>query len=85
MPRINPYEHLRRQFAEFARKVQVPRTKGMWLYPKDKLGSNWQLVDLYERVAAANQMGYDVVLVAQPDGLNVRYVEKRPTPPSNIW
>lgn len=72
--RINPYERLRRTGVEFARKVRFPAMKNMFF-----LG--WSLRDVYERVAAAETLGYDVVLKAKPDGLYIEYVEKRPDAP----
>lgn len=42
----------------------------MWVYGKT------QLPDLYERVAAAKQLGYDVMLFAEQDGLHVKYVKE---------
>ena len=54
---------------------------GMWHYPKDKLSEGWTLTDVYERVAAAEQLGYDVVLKAPKKGLEVEYIEKIPSIP----
>ena len=63
----------------FASKVAGPTRVSMWTYPKDKLGLNWKLEDLYERVATAKQLGYDVQLRADPvAGLQVLYVTERP-------
>lgn len=53
----------------------------MWVYPKDKLNLNWKLTDLYEQVAAAEQLGFDIVLIATNGGLEVWYEEKRPQRP----
>jgi hypothetical protein len=49
----------------------------MWHYPKAKLNDGWPLGGLYERVAAADQLGYDVVLSVAEEGLRVHY-QKRP-------
>lgn len=83
--RISPYERLRRKFAEFASKVEHPRRRAMWCYPKDKLDSGWALSKLYERTKAAEQIGYDVQLVATDDELQVQYVEKRPAAPPEAF
>lgn len=73
-----PYQRLAEDFEEYRRKVKFPRTVGMWNYPKARLNENWTLGDLYERVKAADQLGYDVSLFAADEGLVVRYVAKRP-------
>lgn len=75
---INPYEQLRDTARKWAESVLYPHIVKMWFYPKNRLSESWKLDDLYERVAAANQLGYDVELIAGDDGLHVRYV-KRPT------
>ena len=55
----------------------------MWVYPKNKLTEK-DLYDLYERVAAAEQLNYDVQLFATDDGLSVKYIEKNPKRPWDI-
>lgn len=78
--RMNPYQMLMKDIQEFCGKLLHPKTKGMWFYPKDKLNDTWKLVDLYERTAAAEQLGYDVILISTDKGLEVKYQEKRPEP-----
>ena len=41
----------------------------------------WKLLDLYERTKAAEQLGYDVQIVAGDDGLSVYYKKKVPDVP----
>ena len=82
--RINPYTALKNQFSAWATKVFFRRTKSMWTYPKSKLNDRWQLGGLYERVKAAEQIGYDVKLFATDAGLEVKYVEKLPERPFDI-
>jgi hypothetical protein len=60
--------------------VKHPQRKVMWRYPKDKLSTQWSLADLYERVAAANQLDYDVRLTANDDGLLVEYIKRTTIP-----
>lgn len=80
--RITPYERLRQSAHDFACKVKYPRRCQMWLYPKDKLTESWSLHKLAERVAAAHQLGHDVMLsVSETGDLVVEYVEKRPDTP----
>lgn len=76
--RVTPYERLLDDVKEFARSVVFATKRTMFLYPKATLKeSAWNLEDLYERTKAADQLGYDVRLVAGDDGLKVQYV-KRP-------
>lgn len=81
---INPYNRLKAEFREYVSKIEFPETKFMWRYPKEKLGENWSLVDLAERVSAAEQLGYDVVLQNDAQGLRVMYRKKRPSTPWEI-
>jgi len=81
---INPYEQLRASCKTWADHVLRPRTVGMWFYDKKKLSVGFTLDDLYERVKAADQLGYDVKLFALDDGLHVRYVKRPPAAPWQI-
>lgn len=74
-----PYSRLLDEFREYYNSIRYARMKTMWQYPKDKLSDTWTLSDLYERTAAAEQIGYEVVLEAAEDGLTVRYRKKPPT------
>ncbi len=76
-----PYQRLLDDAQDFARKVKYRHTVKMWHYPKDDLGKAWALTELYQRTAAAEQLGYDVVLEAMTDGLVVRYVKQVPEAP----
>lgn len=72
-----PYQHLLERAREWAHSVNYGHRTTMWKYPKGKLGDGWSLTDLYERTRAADQLGYDVTLVAGDEGLCVVY-RKRP-------
>jgi hypothetical protein len=78
---MNPYNRLKEIAQEWMRKVQHPHTVLMWRYPKSKLGDSWTLRDLWDRTAAAEQLGYDVKVVAKEDGLCVYYVKHLPSIP----
>lgn len=82
--RITPYKRLKDQFLEFANKCLIRRRRNMWMYPHAKLNEGWRLHDLWERTAAAEQIGYDVQLRADKDGLHVEYIAKLPERPWNI-
>lgn len=77
----SPYQRLLEDTRDWARKVMYRHSVGMWTYPKAKLTEGYRLDDLYERVQAAEQLGYEVVVVANETGLFVRYVKKIPKPP----
>lgn len=79
--RKTPYQRILEDIQEYCRKVRFRHTKGMWLYPKNRLNDNWNLGELWERVSAAEQLEYDVVLKADAEGLHVKYVKQLPRTP----
>lgn len=78
---MNPYTALKKTASEWADKVTKRCRVRMWFYPSDRLDEVWSISALKERVAAANQLGYDVELVSREDGLHVEYVKKIPNRP----
>jgi hypothetical protein len=80
---ITPYQRLMTKARGFSAQVLYPEKKTMWHYPKAKLSIGWSLADLWERTAAAEQVGYDVRLKATDAGLVVEYV-KRPEVPFGL-
>ncbi len=84
MKRTNPYVTLKKEFSEWVSRAINRRRTLMWIYPKEKLPEGWRLTDLYERVAAADQLGYEVHLKTSETGLHVEYVPKLPERPWNI-
>lgn len=81
---ISPYQRLMDRFKEFANKIEYREKITMWVYPKNKLTESWSLKDLYERVAAAEQLNYDVQLLATDGGLEVKYIKKIPKRPWDV-
>lgn len=78
--RISPYTRLKDSFHKFASNVCYPRKRHMWTYPKATLDTDvWALKGLWDRVAAAKTLGWDVVLEATDEGIKVYYLEARPT------
>jgi len=81
-PKTNYYLQLHAQLLRDARKLcEELRTRhrvAMWVYPADTIKKNtWWLIDLRERVQAADQLGYEVHLeVDERGGLRVTYVKK---------
>lgn len=76
----NPYQRLLDDVKKFACSVKYAHRKVMWVYPKGRLKEGWKLDDLYERAKAADQLGYDVRIVAGDDGLRVEYVKRADVP-----
>lgn len=77
---ITPYARLLERARQLAFDAKNPRRRLMWTYPKGRLSEGWQLSDLQERVGAADQLGYDVVLRKADDGLRVEYVKRLDVP-----
>ncbi len=80
MSKQNPYSRLLARARQFAFDVKHHHVKHMWTYPKVKLGEPWNLVDLKERVAAADQLGWDVLLKVVDGDLRVEYHKRVITP-----
>lgn len=80
---ITPYQRLKDEAKEWAFSVVYPWRRQMWRYPKEKLNreGGWSLSDLWERVAAAEQLGHVVQLKATDEGLIVEYIRKAPDAP----
>lgn len=75
---ITPYARLLTAFRKFFDEVRYPRTRLMWKYPKDRLAEGWNLEHLSQRVAAAEQLGFEVVMKNTNGDLEVLYRTKRP-------
>lgn len=85
MSRVNPYTALRDKCRRWALAVTNPDKRTMFFYPAEKINdARWKLDDLHQRVAAADQLGYDVKLAVEDRGLVVYYVKRPPPPPWNI-
>lgn len=81
---ISPYTRLLNDAKNFIYKIHNPSRIFMWRYPKDKLGERWTLTDLYERTKAAEQLGYDVIVIAEDNGLTIQYRKMMPEIPYNF-
>ena len=80
---VTPYQQLLKNITEFCDKLATRHRRTMWTYPKDDIdnGSLWELDHLRERVIAADQLGYEV-MISEVDGyLRVEYVKELPTIP----
>lgn len=76
--RINPYERLAQDFRDFVISIKNLNTVPMWHWKKDTLVGD--LKSTYERVAAADQLGYDTILKATDVGLEVLYRKRAHLP-----
>lgn len=74
-----PYQRLYGVLMEFARSVFSPKMIRMWRYDRISIegDATWKLSNLTERVAAADQLGYDVI-IRNEDGNLVVYYRERP-------
>jgi len=74
--RVNPYTKLLTLAREYAWQVIYPRRIMMFYYERA------QLADLYERVAAADQLGYDVQATADAENRHIvfHYVKRAEVP-----
>lgn len=82
---INPYTRLRNSIIEFCNKLNSNSEKFMFNIPKARLHEGWRLDDVYERTVAAKQIGYEVILTADPNGLNIKYRKIIPVPSRYSW
>lgn len=81
---VTPYQRLLQAFREYVSAVDRPHKRLMWVYPKSKLSRSWTLDDLHQRVAAAEQLGFDTVLESTDEGLRVLYRKKHPETPWEV-
>ena len=79
--RKNPYQILMEDIKSFCEKVRFRKETVMWEYPKGRLDEGWTLGALYERTVAAEQLGFEVVILAKDGALSVRYRKKVPDVP----
>ena len=80
MARTNPYTRLKRKFIEWSSQVYFPTRKVMFTFKDAKKASgSWSLYDVYQRIQAADTLGYDVHVRTSGDDIVMQYV-KRPDP-----
>ena len=81
---ITPYQRLLTQMREAWNKVEYARTVTMFYFRKDRLdkGEDFRMDDVRERVMAAEQLGYEVVLEVKEGALYMLYRKKPPERPS---
>lgn len=79
--RISPYTRLQMAGRKFFHKILFPRRRRMFTFTNARLKEGgWTLWDVYQRVEAAKQLGYEVVVETDGNDLVLNYVERRPAP-----
>ena len=83
MKQVNPYTRLLAEIRKYLESIKYRHRTGMFRYSMEYLEQQtaWTLNDLYERTIAAEQLGYDVQLRADKNGLHVEYVKQIPLAP----
>lgn len=82
----NPYQYLLEKIKNFCAALQYRHTITMFVCPKKDMNTiRYDLLSLYQRVKAAEQLGYDVELTATDEGLVVKYKKKIPDIPWDWW
>lgn len=76
-----PYARLLKEITEFCSELRFRHEATMCSVPKSRLGESFSLNDVWERTMAAEQLGYEVHLVADDSGLRFRYKKKGPMVP----
>lgn len=74
--RVNPYSRLLERITRFCREIKYAHRRTMFTYPRDRLNAGWRLDQVYERVSAADQIGYECVVIADDTQLRIEYRKK---------
>lgn len=82
--RITPYQRLLNAARQYADDVDFPVVRPMWSYPKNRLREFWPLDAVAERAAAAEQLGFEVVLSVVEGNLVMKYRSSRPARPLEL-
>ena len=74
MKRLNPYQRLFNEIKEFVSKIKYPHTRTMFFFPANKLNDTaFYLWDVKQRVIAAKELGYEVIIENSDNGLSFKY------------
>lgn len=82
MKQLNPYLRLLSEIRKFCHDLKFRETREMFNVPT-KDGKTYSLEDVKQRTAAAEQLGYEVILEAKEAGLIIKYRKKLPEIPFN--
>ncbi len=82
---MNPYTRLIERCSVWSVKVRCPKIRAMFTFTNAEHGpGNYSLYEVFQRTAAADQLGFDVRLRVRGKDLITEYVERAPEPPREI-
>ena len=81
MKRINPYTRLLTIAKKFVSDVKYRQKKSLFFYSVENLKGGFNLLDLYHHTKAADDLGYNIMLHSDKEGLHVDYIKKIPSIP----
>ena len=69
---------LKQRATDFLHKLRYPRIRSMFFFKRGdiKTKTSWYLDDVYARTLAAQTLNHDVILVADDEGLSIKYRER---------
>lgn len=76
--RLNPYQYLLNEVRDLLTAIKYRKTKNMLFYAAKELNRGYDLSQIKERIAAADQLGYDVQVIIVDGGLQFFYIKKMP-------
>lgn len=78
----NPYVMLLNEIKAWIRKLKYRHTARMFFWTVENLAADkvWRLDGLYQRVIAAKELGYEVVVEADEKGMTTKYRKIIETP-----
>ena len=75
---ITPYQRLLDDIRDYVGKIKYRHKRIMFVFKEVKKRQSYTLDDLYERVIAAEQLGYDAIIETRDGDVVVSYVKKLP-------
>lgn len=75
---IMSYQRLLLIGHKFANSIKWRNKANMFWYSAEKMrgGTGYRLDDVYQRVLAAQDLGYEVMIIADSSGMQLKYIEK---------
>ena len=82
MKPVNPYTRLLNEIKDFCFKLKTRKVRPAFFIKRNSLKTNtYTLEDVYQRARAADDIGYEMIVIADDDGLRFKYREKLPRIP----
>ena len=79
-----PYSRLLNKIKKFSEELKLAHTANMFAISKQDLGKSYGFQDIWERTMAAQQIGYEVVIKADLEGIHINY-RKTVSVPTMWW